>query len=75
MDIENIKIQLELTAEETFMVQALLSLAKEGSFKEATKISFEIINKKIEKAQLQYASLQFSRQQIIERLNKTFFNS
>ena len=73
MNTKDIKIQLELTAEETFMLQALINLTKEQVGNR--KADLEIINNKIEKAQLQYASLQNSKQQIIESLNRTFFNS
>lgn len=73
MDTNDIKIQLELTAEETFMIQALISLTKEQLGNR--KVDLEIINEKIKKAQLQYAFLQNSREQTIEKLNRIFFNS
>ena len=66
MNTKNIKIQLELTADETFMLQALINCTKEqlGS----RKADLEIISKKIEKAHLKFALINANKQQTLSNL-------
>lgn len=66
MNTKDIKIQLELTADETFMLQALIKLTKDQVGNK--KNDLEVINKKIEKAHLKYASLKANKQQTLSNL-------